>query len=105
MINIPIYRAKKAASNEWVEGYYLPHMLWDDYHYIVEGFDEYTCGETNAIVNETRIDPSTLSIHFPHMLDKNNNKVFASLNENNKGESIVKTSYSNNEKFEIVRCS
>jgi len=90
---IPIYRAKPFGADEWVEGYYLPHTMWDKYHYIVEGFDEYTCGypceETNALVNEIRIDVATLAIHLPGMEDANGHKIFASLNSDGKGGDIV----------------
>lgn len=36
-----------------------------------------------------KIDPTTLAIHFPDMLDSQGNKIFASLNEDGKGGDIV----------------
>jgi len=35
------------------------------------------------------IDPTTLAIHFPNMVDKKGNKIFASLNKDGKGGDIV----------------
>jgi len=36
-----------------------------------------------------QIDPTTLAIHFPDMLNCKGNRVFASLNKNGKGGDIV----------------
>jgi len=79
MTQIPIYRAKKLNSDEWVEGYCYA--------------DDYTRNIVNYDVDEpfnTEIDQSTLSIHFSNMLDSNNNKIFASLSEDGKGGDILK---------------
>lgn len=81
---IPIYRAKKIDSEEYVEGYLEP------------SFDKNMC-ECWAIRTTTQrnphywgqdlyeIDPTTLAIHFPDMLDSEGNKIFASLSEDGKG--------------------
>ena len=50
---------------------------------------------TKLIYNErlehiTEIDPTTLAIHFPDMLDSQGNKIFASLSEDGKGGDIIK---------------
>ena len=67
---IPIYRAKKIDSDEWVEGYYDSinnKIVRKGLHTLTESY---------------YIDPSTLAIHFPTMIDKNGKKIFASLNMN-----------------------
>jgi len=70
-LNIPIYRAKKLTSDEYVEGSYCDGNIIDiDY----EGFQTWT-----------EIDTTTLAIHFPDMLDSEDNKIFASLNEDGRG--------------------
>lgn len=74
--NAPIYRAKKIDSNEYVAGQYL---VYKGYPVI---FNEYG-------LDGVDIDPTTLSIHFPDMLDSQGNKIFASLQEDGKGGDIV----------------
>ncbi len=68
MTNIPIYRAKKLDSNEYVEG---------------TGFLTHYRGTNNVLMDEngySEIDSTTLAIHFPGvMIDKNKNRIFASL--------------------------
>jgi len=66
---IPIYRAKKIGSDEYVEGYYFPQF---NTHYIFNG-------------ESIEIDPSTLAINFPDMTDSEGTKIFASLSEDGKG--------------------
>ena len=105
-MNIPIYRAKKIDSVRLVDGYYFPqdyignypnedaeereeivkhficgtttHDIWDDEegHFKFMGIDE--------------IDPTTLAIHFPDMLDSQGNKIFASLSASGKGGDILR---------------
>ena len=79
MINIPIYRAKKIDSDEYVEGYYYKdgkdHIIFN--------------GDSTTIFGLRVIDPTTLSIHFPDMLDSQGNKIFASLQEDGKGGDII----------------
>lgn len=74
--NIPLYRAKKIDSGEYIEGFYV----YDEVHkrHLI------LTNEMHGL-SETRIDSSTLSIHFPDMLDNDGNKVFASLSEDGKG--------------------
>ena len=75
---IPIYRAKKIGSDEYVVGQYLTYKGYSTI------FNEYGLDGVN-------IDDTTLSIHFPDMIDSNGNKIFASLSEDGKGGDIVDT--------------
>lgn len=73
-MNIPIYRAKKIDSDEYVEGFYVEvgsagHIYNND----LKGFGAYL------------IDSTTLAIHFSDMLDSQGNKIFASLSKDGKG--------------------
>ena len=91
--NIPIYRAKKIDSDEYVIGYceYIPND-----------------GRSINIINsgcwiswikldnkgfrdrfEVEVDLTTLAIHFPDMIDSQGNKIFASLSENGKGGDVI----------------
>ena len=72
---IPIFRAKKIDSDERIEGQYL---VYKGYPTI---FNEYG-------LNGIEIDKSTLSIHFPDMLDSQGNKIFASLQKDGRGGDI-----------------
>jgi len=76
--NIPIYRAKKIDSNEYVEGYYSPRFFT-----CMGGKICHTINTKDG--NQYKIDQSTLAIHFPDMLDSDNKKIFASLGEDGKG--------------------
>ena len=91
-MNLPIYRAKKIDSNEYVEGFYI-----EDYgiaSYIQESkylnFIVSDRGEKGMEVDTLfQIDPTSLSIHFPDILDSQGNKIFASLQEDGKGGDIL----------------
>lgn len=77
-MNIPIYRAKKIDSEEYVEGY------------LKEGFfNNNECLWIQTKWKDYIIDASTLAIHFPDMLDIEGNKIFAGLSEDGKGGDIV----------------
>ena len=85
-MNIPIFRAKKKDSDEYVEGYYHSYrdnIVSDDivFHRIVQ--------KDKPLYRFYDIDPTTLAIHFPDMLDSQGNKIFASLNEDGKGGDIL----------------
>ena len=82
MTQIPIYRAKKIDSDEWVEGYLIGS-------YIIKDINEAISININIDLPRYRIDPSTISIHLPNMLDKNNNKIFASLSKDGRGGTIT----------------
>lgn len=77
--NIPIYRAKKIDSDECVIGWYSSPIIIEGKLYL-------------SITNqdgEHRIDTTTLSIHFPDMIDSQGNKIFASLQEDGRGGDIL----------------
>ena len=78
MINLPIFRAKKIDSDEYVMGWYSSPIIIEGKTYL-------------SITNkdgEYRIDTTTLSIHFPDMLDSQGNEIFASLQKNGRGGDI-----------------
>ena len=77
--NIPIYRAKKRYSDEYVFGILDFNNAHNYFHIIDE-----------MRVNHT-IDKSTIAIHFPDMTDSEDNKLFASLSEDGKGGDILIT--------------
>ena len=91
--NMPIYRAKKIDSDEYVEGYYSP--AYYIHHYIIThlGVDTKIDVVYRMSTDIHKIDPTTLAIHFPDMLDSQGNKVFASLQEDGKGGDIIGFSY------------
>ena len=83
---IPEYRAKKIDSDEWVEGYYLPEID-DNASEELMGFEWFDVLRTmyGDHYQDIAIDPETIAIHFPNMLDKNGKKIFASLSEDGVG--------------------
>ncbi len=86
-MKIPIYRAKKINSDEYVIGFYVFSNIHRDTHLI--RVDETYWEVTGLVYREVEIDPLTLSIHFPDMLDRKGNKIFASINKNGSGSSVV----------------
>lgn len=89
-MNIPIYRAKKIDSDEYVIGFYS--SAYDIHHYIIThlGVDTKANLVYQMSTDIHKIDPTTLAIHFPDMLDSQGNKIFASLSEDGKGGDIMK---------------
>ena len=85
MNNIPIFRAKKLDSDEYVIGFLLQDCFG---FYIIQTDNALRCGTLNQEAIE--IDHQTLSISFSDMLDSQRNKIFASLGENGKGGDIIK---------------
>ena len=85
--NVPIYRAKKIDSDEWVEGFYV-----DTVDFLTK-----TLKNTNGYITKNGsfhiVDISTLAIHFPDMLDSQGNKIFASLQEDGKGGDIIESEF------------
>jgi len=80
MLNIPIYRARKQDSDEWVEGWYYRS---------VGGFDCMCYYDKDLEMDwEDKIDLSTLAIHFDKK-DKNNKPIFFSFSKDWIGGSIV----------------
>lgn len=81
-MNIPIYRAKKIDSDEYIEGFFL---FQEESRVCIE-----ICQIYNSKIRATyEVDISTLAIHFPDMIDNQGNKIFASLREDGKGGDIV----------------
>jgi len=101
-INIPIYRAKKIDSDEYVIGFYS--SAYDIHHYVIThlGVDTKTSTVYQMSTDIHKIDPTTLAIHFPDMLDSQGNKIFASLNEDGKGGDIVNLDERCGENFNAV---
>ena len=91
-LNIPIFRAKKIDTDEYVEGIGI-----EDNTLIEYTFQRGSYSENIAKISE--IDLSTISIHFPDMLAEDSNsydsngekdlRIFASLEEFGKGGDIV----------------
>ena len=78
-MNLPIYRAWCEKDSEYAVGFFISD---DKENEILTRLDS---GEMYA----RGIDPTTLAIHFPDMLDSQGNKIFASLNEDGKGGDIL----------------
>ena len=87
---IPIFRAKKLDSDEYVEGEYSDTLFlcMGDIqgHYI--SYKKINVVGKKITLQES-IDPTTISIHFSDMLDSKGNKIFASLQEDGRGGDIV----------------
>ena len=92
---IPIYRAKKIASDEYVEGYYTERV-----HHYPSG-RHYIHFHNGSTATYETIDPTTIAIHFPDIIDSEGNKIFASLSENGKGGDIIEY----NEGKEVIKYS
>ena len=90
MINLPIFRAKKTDSDEYVSGY----LKFTKYNNRTEYVINYVY-DSSSVFGECEIDPSTLSIHFPDRLDSQGNKIFASLQEDGKGGDICESKWFN----------
>lgn len=90
MLIIPLFRAKKIDSNEYVIGFYS--SAYDIHHYVIThlGVDTKTSTVYQMSTSIHKIDPTTISINFPDMLDSQGNKIFASLSEDGKGGDIMK---------------
>lgn len=89
-LNIPLYRAKKIESDEYVIGHFLP-----EYYLIEDESGDIDIGKSRKLFNVIKrygsmyeIDTNTLAIHFKNMIDTETKEpLFASLNE--KGGDIV----------------
>lgn len=91
-MNIPIFRAKKIDSGEYIEGICVNDNLMVEYIFQKNYYSPH-------IAETSEIDLSTLSIHFPNMLAGDSNdydstgekdlRVFASLQEFGKGGDII----------------
>ena len=82
---MPIYRAEKIDSDEYVKGYYVP--AYDIHHYIIDhlGVDTKTNTVYSMSTDLYKIDPTTLAIHLP---DTNIKDLFFGI-DSKKGASIV----------------
>ena len=89
---IPIFRAKKLDSDEYVQGWYSSPILISGKLYV-------SITNTNG---EFSIDTTTLSIHFPDMIDSQGNKIFASLQEDGKGGDIILEPYLETERETVL---
>ena len=108
-IQIPIYRARictdtsfieETTTDEYIEG----NLIEDEgIFYIVKNIVLTTYNGWLQICDEceflSAINPSTLAIHFPDMIDSEGNKIFASLSEDGKGGDILKFSHLNETMF------
>ncbi len=83
MINLPIYRAFSETFDKYILG--VPYFSDGRYYMLVDD-----CNKNNNIGSGSYpIDETTLSIHFPDMLDSKGDKIFASLQEDGKGGDIM----------------
>ena len=75
-MNIPIFRAKKIDSDDYVKGYLLNKntILTTDYYY-VQGMPP----EVEEYFN--KIESTTLAIHFPDSINTSSEKVWYNLEE------------------------
>ena len=84
-LNIALYRAEKIESDKYVEGFLIKK------NYDNQKVRYFILEDKNTEVAMTyEIDPTTLAIHFPDMLDSQGNKIFASLSEDGKGGDIMR---------------
>ena len=87
---IPIFRAKKIDNDEYV--IFNSFYEYENKYYAINKIINQTIDGwfTNVMIPLTyKIDLTTISIHFPDMLDSQGNKIFASLSEDGKGGDIV----------------
>ena len=80
MNNLPIYRAKKLDSDDYEIGFLLNNMIVTAYEQEVKRDGIYWKSITTS-----KIDPTTLAIHFP---DTNIKDLFFGI-DNGKGASII----------------
>ena len=85
-MNAPLFRAKKIDSDKYIIGYLLPEYKGN--FYLSTEWSRDFDGDTPNFI---QIDITTLSIHFPEMLDNNRDKIFASLQDDGKGGDITLT--------------
>jgi hypothetical protein len=100
---IPIYRAKKIDSDEYVTGFLNMAFYYGIYeeedvdepekkYFLIRCMDNESSDTDMWSFNGfDEIDISTLAIHFPDMLDSQGNKIFASLSEDGKGGDVCVT--------------
>ena len=89
---IPLYRAKKIDSDEYVFGSYFKDK--SIHSIITHSRTDYA--DKAFYVNAVQINETTIAIHFPDMLDSDGTRIFASLSEDGKGGDIIKSIYKDN---------
>ena len=80
-MNIPIYRAKKIDSDEYIKGTGTTDFLNINN---ISGFEHYNDGTRLWLWSNyfwIEIDPTTLAIHFPDAINTNSEKVWYNLEE------------------------
>ena len=87
-MKIPIYRAKRIDSDEYVEGYLTRSRCYSGLYILPVDFnnDDNISGYEEEIIE---IDTTTVSIHFPNMIDIKGDRIFASLQEDGRGGDIL----------------
>lgn len=78
LISVPLYKARKIDSDEYIIGFLVKHQCKNC-------VNTYFIYLENSVDEVYEIDISTLSIHFPTMVDSKGTKLFASLNKNGIG--------------------
>ena len=96
MINLPIFRAKRLYSDEYVFG--VPRQDSKGMCEMIINVVE----DGIAGVIQRYIEVDTISIHFPDMLDSQRNKIFASLQEDGKGGDIILEPYLETERETVL---
>ena len=92
-VQIPTYRAENIYHRELVEGW-LSYDPIDDSYWIIKDWRKGGCRDYDDFMNyQDKIDPSTLAIHFPDMLDKDGEKIWAALNADGVGGSSITIEY------------
>lgn len=97
-MNIPNYRAKKIDREEYVVGSLFPingkYIIIEDKScreiYTYYGMGNFGEISQSGKLGTFEIDPSTLAINFPDMIDSNNKPIFASLSECGRGGDELK---------------
>lgn len=98
-IEIPIYRAKKIDSDDNIKSQsYIKKLIGGNYHhYLVKYY--------SPDYEDVEIDTSTLAIHFHGILDRQGNKIFASLSKDGKGGDILDDGiFKKVCKYQIIKC-
>ena len=99
--DLPLYRAKKIGTDEYIIGYLLPKF--GDKVFMSTSWSYDDTGYTPDFVE---IDPTTLAIHMKGMVDIKGNLIFASLRNDGKGGDILiidNTRY-NTKKYLVKLC-
>ena len=91
-LNIPKYRALSKQTGKYIIGNIRVSTNKDtkeEKYYIESDWIIFSDENRCDWIEHQKIDPSTLAINFPNMLDSKNNPIFASLSEDGKGGDLV----------------